>query len=89
MRRYDAREFIQRVKPTFLICDIEGGEQDLLEYISLDGVKKLCIELHPHVIGNEATSKIFQNLLEQGFYCDFLLSSGKVFFFERASPVGF
>ncbi len=83
VQRYDARAFIQEVKPTFLICDIEGGEQELLAYMPLDGVKKLCIELHPHVIGNQGTSAIFSRLLNEGFVCDFLLSSGKVFFFER------
>lgn len=83
-RRYDAQAFIDKIKPTFLICDIEGGEQELLNYMSLAGVSKLCIELHPHVIGNAATSAIFQRLLAQGFVCDFLNSSGKVFFFERS-----
>lgn len=82
-QRYDARAFIERVKPTFLICDIEGGEQELLSYMPLTGVKKLCIELHPHVIGNAGTSEIFGRLLNGGFICDFLSSSGKVFFFER------
>ncbi len=82
--RYDARAFLERVKPTFLICDIEGGEQDLLAYMPLTGVKKLCIELHPHVIGNAGTSEIVKRLLNEGFVCDFLSSSGKVFFFERS-----
>ncbi|MDD2885829.1 MAG: FkbM family methyltransferase [Dechloromonas sp.] len=82
--RYDARAFIEQVRPTFLICDIEGGEQDLLAYMPLTGVKKLCIELHPHVIGNAGTSEIVQRLLNEGFVCDFLSSSGKVFFFERS-----
>lgn len=84
-RCYDARRFIAGIRPSFLICDIEGGEHDLLEYMDLDGVKKLCIELHPHVIGNQETSRIFQRLLNQGFYCDFLLSSEWVFFFERSA----
>lgn len=81
--RYDARAFIEQVKPTFLICDIEGGEQELLTYMPLTGVKKLCIELHPHVIGNVGTSEVVNRLLNEGFVCDFLSSSGKVFFFER------
>ena len=84
-QRYDARSFIERIKPTFLICDIEGGEQELLAYMPLDAVRKLCIELHPHVIGNAGTSAIFKRLLEQGFVCDFLNSSGKVYFFERTT----
>lgn len=81
--RYDARTFIAQCKPTFLICDIEGGERELLEYMPLTGVKKLCIELHPHVIGNAGTSEVVARLLGEGFVCDFLSSSGKVFFFER------
>lgn len=83
-RRYDARALLAEIRPSFLICDIEGGEQELLAYLPLDGVRKLCIELHPHVIGNAATSAIFARLLNQGFVCDFAHSSGKVYFFERA-----
>jgi len=82
-RRHDARTFIAQCKPTFLICDIEGGERELLAYMPLIGVTKLCIELHPHVIGNAATSEIVGRLLGEGFVCDFLSSSGKMFFFER------
>lgn len=83
-RRYDARDLLAEIRPSFLICDIEGGEQELLAYLPLDGVRKLCIELHPHVIGNRETSELFGRLLAQGFVCDFLSSSGKVYFFERA-----
>ena len=82
-RRYDAQRFIEQIQPTFLICDIEGGEKELLAYIPLTGINKLCIELHPHVIGNASTTEIFGRLIDEGFICDFLSSSGKVFFFER------
>lgn len=82
-RRYDAQRFIEQIQPTFLICDIEGGEKELLAYIPLTGINKLCIELHPHVIGNAATTEIFGRLIDEGFICEFLSSSGKVFFFER------
>jgi len=54
-----------------------------LAYIPLTGINKLCIELHPHVIGNASTTEIFGRLIDEGFICDFLSSSGKVFFFER------
>lgn len=84
-QRFDTGRFMQQIKPTFLICDIEGGEQELLDYMSLDGLRKICIELHPHVIGNQGVSSIFRRLLNEGFVCDFLMSSGKVFFFERNS----
>lgn len=84
-RSYDAQAFVDRIRPTFLICDIEGGELDLFNYLDLGAIRKLSLELHPHVIGNAETSRLFHRLLDQGFVCDFLLSSGRVYFFERGS----
>lgn len=81
--RHDVVGFFDKIRPTFLICDIEGGERDLFHELALSGVKKICIELHPHVIGNSATSSIFGHFLDLGFICDFSLSSKRVFFFER------
>src|SRR6266550_701601 len=37
---------IQRVRPTFLIVDIEGGEYDLFRQVDLAGVSTIVIELH-------------------------------------------
>lgn len=78
------------VCPTYLICDIEGGEVPLLIDTPLDGVKKICIEIHPHIIGNRACSQLVQKLLAEGFDCDWKISGGYVFYFYRdeSRPAG-
>lgn len=58
---------LQRLRPSFLIIDIEGGERDFIRYAQLDGVRKVCIELHPHVIGSEAVSEVEAFFISQGF----------------------
>ena len=42
----DFHELLQREAPTYLICDIEGGEWDLFDGVDLRSVKKICLELH-------------------------------------------
>lgn len=75
---------LDRVRPTYLICDIEGGEVPLLTSIPLPGVRKICIELHPHIIGNHACSELMRKLLNEGFDFDLALSGRNVYFFHRA-----
>jgi FkbM family methyltransferase len=53
--------------PTFLIVDIEGEERDLFDSTELPGIEKICIELHPHIIGNRAAWKVLERLGELGF----------------------
>lgn len=71
-------------QPTYLICDIEGGEVPLLIDTPLTGIGKICIELHPHIIGNHACSQLVRKFLNEGFDCDWQLSGGNVFYFSRA-----
>lgn len=42
------RDILAQYRPTFIICDIEGGEYELFtSRVDLAGVRKLCIETHP------------------------------------------
>jgi FkbM family methyltransferase len=59
---------LARLRPSFLIIDIEGGEYDFIHYAQLDGVQKICIELHPHVIGKGAVAKVEAFFISQGFH---------------------
>jgi FkbM family methyltransferase len=61
---------LARLRPTFLIIDIEGGERDFIRYAELDGVHKVCIELHPHVIGAQATAEVEAFFVSRGFVED-------------------
>jgi len=58
---------LARLQPTFLIIDIEGGERDFIRYAQLDGVQKICIELHPHVIGAAAVAEVIAFFKMHGF----------------------
>ena len=58
---------LARIRPSFLIIDIEGGERDFIRYACLEGVRKVCIELHPHVIGSGAASAVETFFISQGF----------------------
>ena len=65
---------LKRLRPSFLIIDIEGGERDFIDYAQLDGVQKICIELHPHVIGKEAVEQVEAFFEDQGYQEDPVLS---------------
>lgn len=75
---------IRRVGATFLIVDIEGGEVDLVKHACLDGVQKVCIELHPAVIGAPATREVEQFFVSQGFDEDPVASDDEHKLYVRA-----
>ncbi len=80
----DLNAELLRIAPTFLIVDIEGGEGEFFACAGLAGVAKVCVEIHPDVIGNDGVSAVFARLLAQGFALDFRLIRKNVFFFYRA-----
>lgn len=79
----DINEEINRVSPTFMIVDIEGGEIDLIDKINFTSVKKLILEVHPHVIGDGNTSKVIAQLVSKGFDLMLTESRGIVLYFEK------
>lgn len=82
--QHDLNETFSRLSPTFLIVDIEGGEGDFFAYAELSGVRKICLETHPDVLGNDGISKIFSRLFYLGFFLDFSCIRKNVFFFYRS-----
>lgn len=66
-----------------LVIDVEGAEYDLLDHLPLAGVDKLCIELHPHIIGAEKVTAVVARLIEAGFLLDLQQHSGQVQVFRR------
>lgn len=54
-------------RPNFLIVDVEGQETELFDTTDLPGVEKICIELHPHIVGNKAAWRVLERLGELGF----------------------
>lgn len=83
IQQRDLSEELRRVAPSFLIVDTEGGEYQLLRGTALAGVRKLCMEVHPDVLGNALLSELFSDLIGAGFALDFSLMRKNVFYFAR------
>lgn len=80
----DVRGAFDEFRPTYLIVDIEGGEIDLFDGLSLDGVEKLCLEVHPGQTGQPAIDRMFASFARQGFALERTSRLENVIFFRRA-----
>lgn len=62
----DTNELIRYHEATVLICDIEGGEIDLLPNLDFSGIRLVIAELHPWVIGQDGVDKIKEVMADAG-----------------------
>ncbi len=74
---------IHKLKPTYLIMDIEGAEYDIFRIIDFQSIKKIQFELHPQLIGKEKTNIIFKILEKAGFLQDTEISLHPNYFFSK------
>ena len=79
----DVGALIAEHRPTILICDIEGGEVDILRAIPLDGLRRLIVEFHPALCPADQISATVAHLLAAGFHLDLAGSAGPVLIFDR------
>lgn len=70
VKQIDLNQEIQRIRPSFMILDIEGGEYEFLRRARLDPVRKMVIEVHPHVLGYTRISEMLGWLFAAGFALD-------------------
>jgi FkbM family methyltransferase len=63
-------EEIDLHKATILICDIEGGEIELLSDADLSGIRLIIIETHSWAVGITTTDKLISKLISQGFHLE-------------------
>jgi FkbM family methyltransferase len=84
IRQIDLNSELARVRPSFLIVDIEGGEAEFFADAELSMVRKICVETHADVLGDRVLSEMFAGLVAQGFALDFSLIRKNVFFFQRS-----
>jgi FkbM family methyltransferase len=80
---------ILRVDPTFLIMDIEGGEYDLFQQIAFNRIRKIAIELHTDILGQDKIDSIKKVMADAGFNIVETLSNRienikEVLFLERS-----
>ncbi len=62
----NVRTVFREIKPTVLVCDIEGAEADLLAAADLTGLRCAIIELHPQWIGQAGVQKVFDAMHKAG-----------------------
>lgn len=74
---------IQSVRPTLVVCDIEGGENALFLTSDLTGVRDIYMELHQRVLGPAGMRDVFQSLHDRGFHYNQDHSQGAVVLFSR------
>lgn len=83
IKKCDLNKRLKETAATFLIIDIEGGELELFEHADLSRVRKICLETHEDIIGSVRTTKVFSDLLNQGFVIDFQMIYRNVYYFYR------
>jgi FkbM family methyltransferase len=79
----DVRAEFARLRPTFVLMDIEGGEGDLVPLIDWSGVRKLAIELHPELLGEAGLRALLATLAAAGFEESRLLSGKRKRYFHK------
>lgn len=55
------------LKPTVLVMDIEGGEQELLRHADLSGFRAVVLEFHPKAYGVDGMRECKKILTDAGF----------------------
>lgn len=62
----NASSVFKKIKPTVLICDIEGAEADLFKSLDLTGLRAAIVELHPQWIGQDGVQSVFDAMHKAG-----------------------
>jgi FkbM family methyltransferase len=76
-------DLVAELRPTVIICDIEGGECGLFEACDLAGVRNIALELHTRVYGGAGVRKVFDDLHRHDFFYHQKVSRGDIVLFER------
>lgn len=71
-------------RPTVIIMDVEGAEVELLTLEELRTIRMICVEVHPHLIGNDRCLDLIIRLRELGLDLVIDESSFRCLVFKRA-----
>lgn len=80
---YALGDLIDEIKPTVIVADIEGGEIDVFDGLTLDGVRVVILELHTPVYGIEGQRKILKYFDDLGFRAEAEYLSSSVWILSR------
>jgi len=86
--RYDvpvlhAQTVVDDLRPTVLVCDIEGAEATVLPLMDLSGLRAAILELHPQWVGAAGVGAVFDAMARAGLAYFPKTSQGKVVTFRR------
>jgi hypothetical protein len=82
---FQFNEVCREFRPTFIVCDIEGGEAHLFDNANLTGVTRVLLEIHSSIMGNDGVRNLFDRMSEKGFCYDENHSCGRIILFSRSS----
>ena len=77
---------VEDFKPTYMVVDIEGGEEDLFDecnWMANSSIKKILLELHADIIGEDRCFMVINNIIQQGFKMSFDGGPKNVVYFFR------
>lgn len=77
-------DVMAEVRPDVIVMDVEGAEVDLLPAADLSDVRDMVIEVHPHIVGDEAVAKMNADLAKQGFAI--VATRHKTVHYRRTNP---
>jgi len=60
-------QVIAEWKPTALVMDVEGAEIEMLTASELPGIRKVILEIHPHIVGEEKPQTMLDHLRRVGW----------------------
>jgi FkbM family methyltransferase len=75
---------IAKIKPNFLIMDIEGAEYDIFKIINFQSINKIQFELHPSILSKEKCNEIFSLLNANNFLIEENISDERNFYFAKS-----
>lgn len=77
------QDALQRIAPTVIACDIEGGELGLFDEVEMTSVRTIMLETHQTVLKGHGMRQVFHEMHKADFHYDERYSSGSVSVFSR------
>lgn len=53
--------------PTMILLDVEGAEEEIISATDFAGVRKIVLETHPHIIGDDRSASVLSRIAALGF----------------------
>jgi FkbM family methyltransferase len=78
---------LARLRPTYLMVDIEGGEVELFSDPLPPHVRAVCVETHPEIVG-DSVQRMLRDLMDGGFQLDLRTSGDGIAFLARPGSGG-